>query len=63
MRIAADVLRSGDTAIGEHRVSAQDAFKKKPVTVVPWNRSSPLSAKNLILRGLQKLYLEFTPVE
>jgi NAD(P)-dependent dehydrogenase (short-subunit alcohol dehydrogenase family) len=30
------------------------AFKKKPLAVVPWNRPSPLSSKNLILQGRQK---------
>ena len=36
------------------RKNPYDVFKKKPVTVVPWNRSSLLSSKNLILRGLQR---------
>ncbi len=35
------------------RKNPYDAFKKKPVAVVAWNRSSPLSSKNLILQGLQ----------
>ncbi len=35
------------------RKNPYDAFKKKPVAAVPWNRSSPLSSKNLILQGMQ----------
>ncbi len=44
---------SGEPEDGS-RKNPYDVFRKKPVAVVPWNRSSPLSSKNLILRGLQR---------
>lgn len=31
-----------------------DNFKKKPFLVIPWNRPSPISAKNVIMRSIHK---------
>jgi NAD(P)-dependent dehydrogenase (short-subunit alcohol dehydrogenase family) len=36
------------------RKNPYDSLKKKNLAVVPWNRTSPLSSKNLILQGRQK---------
>ena len=43
-----------DAAGGKPRKPLSDDLKKKNAVVIPWNRSSPLSCKNVLLRGLQK---------
>ncbi|MBN1522899.1 MAG: hypothetical protein JW904_00340 [Spirochaetales bacterium] len=58
LAIIKNLLPAGHSVIAapshDNNIDNYKSLKKKPLAIIPWNKKSPISAKNVVLQGINK---------